>query len=107
MEFWQQKYMELKRFVGRLCNNFCLYINTTDESLYHITLSQQLMPFMAQPTLQTPTAEGKVKTDLPQPGLVSDPMIGVGGMLQPGTLPSFDFYSQSINNEGMSHACLM
>eukprot|EP01127_Copromyxa_protea_P006418 TRINITY_DN1627_c0_g1_i2.p1 TRINITY_DN1627_c0_g1~~TRINITY_DN1627_c0_g1_i2.p1 ORF type:complete len:203 (+),score=14.29 TRINITY_DN1627_c0_g1_i2:92-700(+) len=86
VEFWQTKYMELKRFV--------------DETLYHISLSQQLMPYMTQ--LQTnpnPTeTDVKTKTELPQTGM--DPMMGgmLGGLInQP-----FDFYNPaSLNNEGL------
>jgi hypothetical protein len=68
---------------------------SVDESLYHISLSQQLMPYLGNQTLQ-PT-DPKAKTDLGQAGLVSDPMMG--GMLGTGALP-FDFYAQPLNTEG-------
>jgi len=77
-EFWKQKYLDLRRFV--------------DETLYNISLSQQIMPFMPTQQGLLPPIDGKQ-----QQTLVSDPM---GGSLG-GNLPPFEFYPQTFEGQAL------
>eukprot|EP01127_Copromyxa_protea_P012877 TRINITY_DN3390_c0_g1_i1.p1 TRINITY_DN3390_c0_g1~~TRINITY_DN3390_c0_g1_i1.p1 ORF type:complete len:240 (-),score=29.26 TRINITY_DN3390_c0_g1_i1:58-732(-) len=88
VDLWKQKYFDLKRFV--------------DETLYHISLSQQLMPFMTQPNVM-----GGMENKLNNEGLgLSDSMLspGLTGGLPglTGGLPSFELLPQPLNLEGQA-----
>jgi hypothetical protein len=79
----------------------CWYGNLTtaiysplDETLYHISLSQQLMPFLTSQSQVLGGTEAKLPTDLS----MSDPLLP--GLT--GPLPSFDLLPQPLNLEGNS-----
>lgn len=89
IELWKQKYFDLKRFVGTHSLLIAPLISL-DETLYHISLSQQLMPFMTQPA--SLTSDSKLNDTLS----INDPMMPTG-------LNSFDLLSQpGLNMEGIT-----